>query len=80
MSEKEISELEISLSSLERRAKKASYKNKIPKLPKNINPSTMMGFHNRLTNWQRGLEYVEQSGATLRVQVDPQLLENYLNT
>ena len=74
---KEKFELEQNLSKLNSRSRAANYKNKLPKLPKNINALTLQGFRKRLSNWENGLVYVEKSKTPLQVQEDPQLLSNY---
>ena len=80
MTEHEIQETRTTLSQLNSRAIKVGYKNKTPHLPKNISPSTMSGYRKRLQNWTTGLVYLEKNTATLGIQVDPQLLRNYLNS
>ena len=45
---------------LKQRARKVDYKNVLPRMPKKPTESTMRGFHGRLGNWTKGLEYLEE--------------------
>jgi len=69
------------LSSLISRAKRVSYKNFPPRLPKKPTPSTMMGFEKRLKNWTAGLQMLEVEYARQAkhiVVANNNLLENYI--
>ena len=60
------------------RAKRTNYKNKPPRLPKNINASTLSGFVKRFSSWKSRLQNLELELERDTIRVEANLLTNFL--